>query len=144
MRIEQDHEEDVAHRRGVAHVERAERLLVDVVAQRLGRVGGSALGHDEDQVEDLEGADRPEHRDEHDVGRSSGTVMWKNDCEGEAPSSAAASLISTGMSCNPARKRIMNQPNRCQIVTSTSAGSATLAAPEPETRRQMERAAAAR
>ncbi len=37
------------------------------------------------------------------TGRSPGSVTWRNDAHGPAPSTRAASYSSRGMSCSPAR-----------------------------------------
>ena len=58
--------EATAHRGGVAHVEVGERLVEEQDVDRLGRVGGAALGHDEDDVERLQRVDRPEQDRDHE------------------------------------------------------------------------------
>src|SRR5450759_664941 len=56
-RHEHDQEKDIGHRARVAHLELTERLLPEVEVVDVGRRARTAAGHDEDLVEDLEGAD---------------------------------------------------------------------------------------
>src|SRR6478672_5419588 len=61
---ENHEEEDHGNRRGIAHREVAEALLIDEIRERRRRFRGSAARHDEDLVEDLEGADDAQRQHE--------------------------------------------------------------------------------
>ena len=60
------------------------------------------------------------------IGRSIGSVMWRNRPHPVAPSTSAASFISLGIVWRPARKMIIRVPKLRQTDISTSDGSASV------------------
>src|SRR5205085_11008129 len=77
---EDDGEQRHRQGRGVAELEELERLPVDVVDRRGGRVGRPPVGHDEDGVEQLERGDERDQQHEY-----AGPVeQWQRDVP-EAP-----------------------------------------------------------
>ena len=97
-------EQPVRDRRAVAELEGLERLLPQVVDDRLRRVERAAAGRRVDEVEQLDRPDRPARRSTNTVtGASCGQTSRQNDCHRLAPSIRAASSSSIGMSCSAAR-----------------------------------------
>ena len=58
------------------------------------------------------------------AGRSKGSVMLRNRCQAEAPSSAAASWRFGGMFCRPASRITMKKPTICHTAATTTEGIA--------------------
>ena len=88
--------------RGKADVELRERGSPDLEGGH-GRVEARATeGQSIDEVEELEGDDDAKKKIASSVGASIGSVMCRRMFEGEAPSTRAASTISSGSPCNAA------------------------------------------
>ena len=124
-------DDDEQHRGGRAagEIEDGEHLPVDEGREHVGAIGRPAAGQHIDHVEDAEGVGERMTRMMAITGRSSGSMTRVRICQGEAPSTRAASSGSVGRLARPASSTRMSKGSASQrlAMTIVARASQTLA-----------------